>query len=94
MANFVEKENIFLRIAKYLIPWKGDKPAEIVRKVIFLAAAVVLVVSLVTIIAFFGGNAMDSKLNNQISEIYHGTASVTIDEVKQEQLAKEYPEVN
>lgn len=94
MANFVEKENIFLRIAKYLIPWKGDKPAEIVRKVIFLAAAVVLVVSLATIIAFFGGNAMDSRLNNQISEIYHGTASVTIDEVKQEQLAKEYPEVN
>ena len=29
MANFVEKESIFLRIAKYLIPWKGDKPAEI-----------------------------------------------------------------
>ena len=27
MANFVEKENIFLRIAKYLFPWKGDKPA-------------------------------------------------------------------
>ena len=40
MANFVEKESIFLRIAKYLIPWKGDKPVEIIRKIIFLAAAV------------------------------------------------------
>ena len=46
MANFVEKENIFLRIAKYLFPWKGDKPAEIIRKCIFLGAAVVLIVSL------------------------------------------------
>lgn len=94
MANFVEKENIFLRIAKYLIPWKGDKPAEIIRKAIFLAAAVVLIVSLVTIFAFLGGNAQDKKLNEQISEIYHGSANVTIDEVKQEQLAKDYPEVN
>lgn len=94
MANFVEKENIFLRIAKYLIPWKGDKPAEIIRKVIFLGAAAVLVVSLVTIFTFFGGNAQDQRLNNQMSEIYHGTANVTIDQVKQEQLAKEYPEVN
>lgn len=94
MANFVEKENIFLRIAKYLIPWKGDKTPEIIRKVIFLAAAVVLAVSLVTIFTFLGGNAQDQRLNNQISEIYHGTASVTIDDVKQEQLAEEYPEVN
>ena len=94
MANFVEKENIFLRIAKYLIPWKGDKPAEIIRKVIFLAAAVVLVVSLVTIFTFFGGNAQDNRLNEQISEIYHGSANVTIDTQKQEQLVKEYPEVN
>ena len=69
MANFVEKENIFLRIAKYLIPWKGDKPVEIIRKVIFLAAAVVLVVSLVTIITFYGSGAKDKKLNEQLSEI-------------------------
>ena len=94
MANFVEKENVFLRIAKYLIPWKGDKPAEIFRKVIFLSAAVVLVVSLVTIIAFFSGNAQDNKFNEQISEIYHGSANVTIDYEKKEQLTKEYPEVN
>ena len=94
MANFVEKENIFLRIAKYLIPWKGDKPAEIVRKVIFLSAAVVLGVSLITIIAFFGGHVQDRRLNEQISDIYHGSANVTIDYEKKEQLAKEYPEVN
>ena len=94
MANFVEKESIFLRIAKYLIPWKGDKTAEIVRKVIFLAAAVVLIVSLVTIIAFYGGEAKDNKLNQQISDIYHGSTTVTVDQKKQDELAEEYPEVN
>ena len=79
MANFVEKENIFLRIAKYLFPWKGDKPAEIIRKCIFLGAAVVLIVSLVMIISFYGSTAQDNKLNEQISSLYHGSASVTID---------------
>ena len=94
MANFVEKESIFLRIAKYLIPWKGDKPVEIIRKIIFLAAAVVLVVSLVTIISFYGSDAQDRKFNQQISDIYHGSATVTVDQTKQDELAEEYPEVN
>ena len=94
MANFVEKESIFLRIAKYLIPWKGDKPVEIIRKIIFLAAAVVLVVSLVTIISFYGSDAQDRKFNQQISDIYHGSATVTVDQAKQDELAEEYPEVN
>ena len=94
MANFVEKENIFLRIAKYLFPWKGDKPAEIIRKCIFLGAAVVLIVSLVMIISFYGSTAQDNKLNEQISSLYHGSASVTIDPVKKDELVKEYPEVN
>ena len=90
MANFVEKESIFLRIAKYLIPWKGDKPVEIIRKIIFLAAAVVLVVSLVTIISFYGSDAQDRKFNQQISDIYHGSATVTVEQTKQEELAEEY----
>lgn len=94
MANFVEKENIFLRIAKYLFPWKGDKPAEIIRKCIFLGAAVVLIVSLVMIISFYGSTAQDNRLNEQISSLYHGSASVTIDPVKKDELVKEYPEVN
>lgn len=94
MANYVEKENVFLRIAKYLIPWKGDKPAEIVRKVIFLAAAAILVGSLVTILTFLGGTQKDREYNEELSEIYRGTATVSIDEKKQEQLEETFPEVN
>lgn len=94
MANYAEKENVFLRTARYIIPWKGDKPSEIARKIVFIVAAAVLICSLVTILNFLGSDAQDRELNQSISEIYHGSASVTIDPVKKEQLTEEYPEVN
>ena len=97
MANFVEKENPFLRIAKYLFPWKGDKPPEIVRKIIFLSAAVVLAVSLVSIIITAQNKVVDTQNNNDLSDIYHGALSgntvVEIDTTKREELEKEHPEV-
>ncbi len=96
MANFVEKESVFLRIVKYLIPWKGDKPTEIVRKIIFLAAAVVLVVSLTTLIIDGVNKVDDTQLNDQLSDIYHnrtGSTTVEIDTTKHEELQQEYPEV-
>lgn len=39
------KKSLPKRIARYLLPCKGDKLAEIVRKIIFLAAVIALVVS-------------------------------------------------
>lgn len=96
MANFVEKESIFTRIAKYLFPWKGDSAVEIVRKIIFLSAAVVLVVSLSTLIITAVNKVDDTHLNDQLSEIYHqktGSTTVEIDTSRREELEKEYPEV-
>lgn len=40
-----KKENIFVRILRYLFPWKGDSAKEVVRKIVFLVAVVALVVS-------------------------------------------------
>lgn len=77
MANYVEKENIFLRIAKYLIPWKGDKPTELIRKIIFLASAIVLVVSLCSLISYEVGRARDNRDNEDLSNLYHGSVSST-----------------
>lgn len=97
MANFVEKENIFLRVAKYLLPWKNDSVVEIVRKVIFLTAAVVLAVSLISIAISAIDRADDAQDNNSLSEIYHGTTSgsttVQIDTPKREEIKKENPDV-
>ncbi len=60
MANMEEKDNAFMRVVKYLIPWEGDKPAEKIRKLIFIAAAVVLVVT-VTILIINGVNSDKDK---------------------------------
>lgn len=75
MANFKEKEkdNIFMRIVRYLIPWKGDKPVDIFRKIIFIVSAVVLIVSLVHLITYYAGIASDNKKNESLSDLFHGT---------------------
>ena len=97
MANYIEKENIFIKIAKYLFPWKGDSITEIIRKVIFLAAAVVLVVSLVSLLMSGVDKVEDDKNNSEIADIYHGVTSgntqVQIDTSKQEQIKEENPEI-
>ena len=73
MANFVEKENIFLRIAKYLFPWKGDKPSEIARKIIFLAAAITLVVTLTIFLTNEFQRAADTQDNQELADIFHNS---------------------
>lgn len=93
MANFVEKENVFIRIVKYLFPKKGDSIVEILRKIIFLCAGIVLIVSLFTILLSAGNKVADTSNNNELAGIYHGTAELELDTTKREQLQKEYPEV-
>ena len=39
-----KKESAFIRFLKYLFPWKGDSVKEIIRKIVFLVALIVLVV--------------------------------------------------
>ncbi len=48
-----KKQSLFMSIVTGLIPWKGDSPAEILRKVIFLVSLGVLVFALVLIISHF-----------------------------------------
>lgn len=94
MANFVEKENILIRIRKYLFPCKGDSIGEIIRKIIFILGAVILIVSMVILIKYKVDLVNDAKLNEELSNIYHGSATtVQITDEKKEQLQKEYPKV-
>lgn len=73
-----EKDNAFMRVIKYLIPWEGDKPSEKIRKLIFIAAAVVLIVT-VTILIINGVNsAKDKEQNSNLANIYsHDSSSTT-----------------
>ncbi len=82
MANFKEKQkdNAFMRFVKYLIPWKGDKPMEILRKIIFIVSAVVLIVSAVMLISYYSDIATANRDNESLSDLYHGGTSAATTE--------------
>ncbi|MBP1543476.1 MAG: hypothetical protein J6A16_05220, partial [Oscillospiraceae bacterium] len=67
MAKYVERDNPIKKIARYLLPWKGDSRTEMIRKVIFLASAVVLTVSVTMLIVNAVSSAQDAKLNDELS---------------------------
>lgn len=73
MSEASKKENIFLRIAKYLFPWKGDRPGEIIRKIVFMTAAVVLVVSVSTILVDKLQRIHTNKQDQELANLFHTT---------------------
>ncbi|MBD5130831.1 MAG: class B sortase [Ruminococcaceae bacterium] len=75
MAN--KNDNAFMRVVKYLIPWEGDKPSEKIRKLIFIAAAVVLVVTVSILIANGVHSANDKKQNDSLASIYNSGNSTS-----------------
>lgn len=95
MANFAEKENIFIRILKYLFPWKDDKPTEIIRKIVFLAALITLIVSVTNLVLAQVNRVADNSLNEEIADAYHGTGTskVEINTESREEIIKEHPEI-
>ena len=44
MAKTEKKGNAFVRFLKFLFPWKGDSVAEVIRKLVFLASVIALIV--------------------------------------------------
>lgn len=71
MSQAKTKENVFVRILRYLFPWKGDKPGEIIRKIIFLTAAVVLIVSVSKILTDTLQREHTKKQNQQLANQFH-----------------------
>lgn len=63
-----------MRIAKYLFPWKGDRPGEIIRKMIFLTAAVVLTVSLSKILIDTAQRLHTTKQDQALADQFHSVA--------------------
>lgn len=70
-----EKPNLFVRIIKYLFPWKGDRTGEIIRKIVFLSAAVVLVITLSIILNDTLQRASTNKADEERANLFHSAAS-------------------
>ena len=89
MSEAKQKENIFVRIVRYLFPRKDDVRVEKIRKIVFLTAAVILIVSVSMILIgtaqSAGANSPDQQLADQLqgaantdnnAQIIHLTNSV------------------
>lgn len=90
MEKGIDNDNVFIKILKYLIPWKGDKPAEIIRKIIFLCAAAVLIVTAVMFVLASSESKTAIENNESLSETFHGNG-IKIDTEKKEEIKKENP---
>lgn len=63
-----KKGNLFKRIVKSIIPWKGDKIGEIIRKICFLVSLAVFVFALIYLVSFFSDQTTNNRLINNARE--------------------------
>lgn len=77
-----KKQNIFVSIISGLFPWKGDRPGDIARKLVFMVSLALLIYAAYAIIDFYV--IRDIRLQSeieawqQIKESYEGEEMVTI----------------
>lgn len=66
-----KKEGAFTRFLKFLFPWKGDRTGEIIRKIIFLTALVILIVSASILIPSLVEDWRAGQTDTAVSDLYH-----------------------
>lgn len=92
MANTAAKDNVFMKIVKYLIPWKGDKVVEIIRKIIFLTALIVLITTGVLFLKAYAESRQNIENNEILSGAFHGTGTgLQIDTSKKDEIQQQKP---
>lgn len=77
-----KKDSGFVRFLKYLFPCKGDKPGEIIRKIVFIIAASALVITLTMLISNKLQMAKTTEMDNSRANDFHAYETnnkVTID---------------
>jgi len=62
-----------LKFLRSLLPWKGDKPAEMIRKLIFIIALVALIISSLYIINYFHESYAQKKIGEEVRDAYNSS---------------------
>lgn len=65
-----KKHNIFYRMAKSIIPWKGDNAGLVIRKIIFIVALIVFLATAIPLLADVISMFKDQQVSNRISQMY------------------------
>lgn len=81
IAIKTRKANWFIRLLKYLFPWKGDKPAEVVRKIIFFIALVVFIAMLCIVIPYYIEPFFNANLTNELRSKYTASEGYSSPEI-------------
>lgn len=87
-----KKGNIFVRILKYFLPWKGDSVTEIVRKVVFAVALTAFIITGGQVLLDLGNEAIAIKQHEEIQQLKDEGSLNLEDEVIQ-QILDEVPEI-
>lgn len=66
-----DNTNFFVRFFKFLLPWKGDKFAEVLRKFIFAASLVAFCVSGKMLYTYYNGTEAAADLKQRLTAVYN-----------------------
>lgn len=75
-------DNIFMRIVKFIVPWKGDSAGEIIRKILFFVALIVLIVSASVLFSSKIEDSHASQTDAAVSDLYHNSDEADIEEAE------------
>ncbi|MBQ9374992.1 MAG: class B sortase [Ruminococcus sp.] len=88
-----DNSNFFVRVFKTLVPWKGDNAREILRKIVFLTAIVVFVVSLGQLKGFLQEDEKDKtyvqKMQQELEPVFDSSLAEPSSKVSPDDEAPE-----
>lgn len=64
-----EKENFFVRVLKYFVPWKGDGFGEIMRKIVFVGSIVIFCMSVQAVMDYYEVDAKELERSDEIAQL-------------------------
>ena len=65
-----KKPNLFIRLIKGIIPWKGDNVGLVIRKLVFIAALIVFLATAIPLLADVLSMVKDEQVSKQLSHLY------------------------
>lgn len=90
----VKKESAFIRFLKYLFPWKGDSTKEIIRKIIFFVALIVLIVCGVILGGRFIERQKSDGTYNELNQWKTEMENMENTEENWDKIKAQYPDVD
>ena len=79
-AKIEKKPNFFYRLARGIIPWKGDNAGLIIRKIVFIVAFIVFLATAIPLLADILSMYKDEQVSKGISQMYQLDANTDVPE--------------